>query len=344
MLPASISSSSHLATPVVTASATASGLLASSSLSALEPLSHPALETTFSGFHQKPMKHDDVVPISVTCPQKPHQQFHNYTHSDNSSICESTQCLPFNWTSGSRLAGCWPAPSSTGRSLGDSPDRQLHTPHSVSPVGCSNSAGSVTRPPLAKWRRACSFYLRGHCKKEDCEFAHDLSKVTCKFWEAGECFKGDTCPFLHGYPVEQINDSNGGFPQPDTSSACWTACVSPASSSIGRLDDMAELPPPGNVDELNASSSLISLSCDQSQSHIFGHMMYPSTSVAQNFNNPSTILSNHSHYTQSNQTQHQHQHNKPGTRSYSGPFGIRSGGFGCSRQIPIFDLMIQPSI
>ncbi|TNN12055.1 hypothetical protein EWB00_004125 [Schistosoma japonicum] len=65
------------------------------------------------------------------------------------------------------------------------------------------------KPPIAKWRRACSFYLRGHCIKEDCEFAHDLTKVTCKFWEMGECFKGSTCPFLHGYPPElNIDQSN----------------------------------------------------------------------------------------------------------------------------------------
>uniref|UniRef100_A0A0X3PN34 C3H1-type domain-containing protein n=1 Tax=Schistocephalus solidus TaxID=70667 RepID=A0A0X3PN34_SCHSO len=62
------------------------------------------------------------------------------------------------------------------------------------------------KPVIAKWRRACSFYLRGHCKKEDCEFAHDLTKVTCKFWELGECFKGSTCPFLHGYPPELLDD------------------------------------------------------------------------------------------------------------------------------------------
>ncbi|KAH8867437.1 Ccr4 not transcription complex [Schistosoma japonicum] len=42
-----------------------------------------------------------------------------------------------------------------------------------------------------------------------CEFAHDLTKVTCKFWEMGECFKGSTCPFLHGYPPElNIDQSN----------------------------------------------------------------------------------------------------------------------------------------
>ncbi|PAA59075.1 hypothetical protein BOX15_Mlig004698g2 [Macrostomum lignano] len=52
---------------------------------------------------------------------------------------------------------------------------------------------------LDKSKRACSFLLKGRCRKEDCEFAHDLSRVTCKFWAAGQCFKGAGCPFLHGY-------------------------------------------------------------------------------------------------------------------------------------------------
>lgn len=69
----------------------------------------------------------------------------------------------------------------------------------------------TTRPFLAKSRRACSFYLRGHCKKEDCEFAHDLTKVTCKFWELGECFKGPNCPFLHGYAPDEATTT-----EPDT--------------------------------------------------------------------------------------------------------------------------------
>nr|VZI09167.1 unnamed protein product [Spirometra erinaceieuropaei] len=68
------------------------------------------------------------------------------------------------------------------------------------------------KPVIAKWRRACSFYLRGHCKKEDCEFAHDLTKVTCKFWELGECFKGSTCPFLHGYPPELLDNPPTSVP------------------------------------------------------------------------------------------------------------------------------------
>ncbi|KAA3677487.1 uncharacterized protein DEA37_0014724 [Paragonimus westermani] len=93
-----------------------------------------------------------------------------------------------------------------------------HCSHRILSAGLSSSSGGKSsgpvglveqpqdglgsKPAVAKWRRACSFYLRGHCKKEDCEFAHDLTKVTCKFWEMGECFKGSTCPFLHGYPPE----------------------------------------------------------------------------------------------------------------------------------------------
>lgn len=78
------------------------------------------------------------------------------------------------------------------------------TPSFSSSSSTASSSEITDKPVVAKWRRACSFYLRGHCKKEDCEFAHDLTKVTCKFWEVGECFKGATCPFLHGYPPELL--------------------------------------------------------------------------------------------------------------------------------------------
>ncbi|BHF65292.1 hypothetical protein SprV_0200830200 [Sparganum proliferum] len=80
-------------------------------------------------------------------------------------------------------------------------------------TGGGGAAVDGAKPVIAKWRRACSFYLRGHCKKEDCEFAHDLTKVTCKFWELGECFKGSTCPFLHGYPPELLDNLPTSVPQ-----------------------------------------------------------------------------------------------------------------------------------
>ncbi|XP_076371960.1 uncharacterized protein LOC143257336 isoform X2 [Tachypleus tridentatus] len=49
-------------------------------------------------------------------------------------------------------------------------------------------------------KRPCTFYLEGNCLRKDCRFSHDLSQITCRFWEDSSCFKGVTCPFLHGYP------------------------------------------------------------------------------------------------------------------------------------------------
>ncbi|KAM3186066.1 hypothetical protein ACTXT7_005116 [Hymenolepis weldensis] len=87
---------------------------------------------------------------------------------------------------------------------GISRTKRTEATSSFSSSSSTSSSETSDKPVIAKWRRACSFYLRGHCKKEDCEFAHDLTKVTCKFWEVGECFKGPTCPFLHGYPPELL--------------------------------------------------------------------------------------------------------------------------------------------
>ncbi|XP_053406811.1 uncharacterized protein LOC123545966 [Mercenaria mercenaria] len=54
--------------------------------------------------------------------------------------------------------------------------------------------------PSSAQRKPCSFYLEGNCRRSDCKFAHDISNITCRFWEEGGCFKGPLCPFLHGYP------------------------------------------------------------------------------------------------------------------------------------------------
>lgn len=48
-------------------------------------------------------------------------------------------------------------------------------------------------------KKPCTFFLEGNCRRTDCKFAHDLSHITCRFWEEGDCFKGELCPFLHGY-------------------------------------------------------------------------------------------------------------------------------------------------
>lgn len=50
-------------------------------------------------------------------------------------------------------------------------------------------------------KRPCSFFLEGHCRRADCKFSHNISSITCRFWEERSCFKGITCPFLHGYPT-----------------------------------------------------------------------------------------------------------------------------------------------
>ncbi|XP_055930397.1 uncharacterized protein LOC129960782 isoform X2 [Argiope bruennichi] len=51
-------------------------------------------------------------------------------------------------------------------------------------------------------KRPCCFFLQGTCTRSDCRFSHDLSTTTCRFWRDGSCFKGETCPFLHGYVKE----------------------------------------------------------------------------------------------------------------------------------------------
>ena len=48
--------------------------------------------------------------------------------------------------------------------------------------------------------RPCSFFLEGNCRRAGCRFAHDLSRIPCRFWEEGQCLKEEDCPFLHGYP------------------------------------------------------------------------------------------------------------------------------------------------
>lgn len=55
------------------------------------------------------------------------------------------------------------------------------------------------RHKITPQRKPCSFYLEGSCRRSDCKFSHDLGNITCRFWQEGSCFKGETCPFLHGY-------------------------------------------------------------------------------------------------------------------------------------------------
>jgi len=52
---------------------------------------------------------------------------------------------------------------------------------------------------LGPSEKLCTYFKEGKCHRADCKFAHDMARITCRFWEKAECFKGPTCPFLHGY-------------------------------------------------------------------------------------------------------------------------------------------------
>lgn len=63
-------------------------------------------------------------------------------------------------------------------------------------------------------RKPCSFFLEGNCRRADCKFAHDISNITCRFWEEGGCFKGPLCPFLHGYRSEPVQSEEASSKPP----------------------------------------------------------------------------------------------------------------------------------
>lgn len=66
------------------------------------------------------------------------------------------------------------------------------------------SSGKSAKSLKGIGRKPCSFFMEGSCKRSDCKFSHDLSSITCRFWEEGDCFKGDLCPFLHSYYVSEF--------------------------------------------------------------------------------------------------------------------------------------------
>ena len=52
----------------------------------------------------------------------------------------------------------------------------------------------------------CMYYLRGNCRKENCQFAHEAASAAneprsersiCKFYKQGNCTKGEKCSFSH---------------------------------------------------------------------------------------------------------------------------------------------------
>eukprot|EP00048_Salpingoeca_helianthica_P002020 m.53864 g.53864 ORF g.53864 m.53864 type:complete len:540 (-) comp11853_c0_seq4:28-1647(-) len=43
----------------------------------------------------------------------------------------------------------------------------------------------------------CRHFVAGGCYRSDCWFSHDLSSIPCRFYLAGYCKDGETCPFMH---------------------------------------------------------------------------------------------------------------------------------------------------
>ncbi|XP_070540605.1 uncharacterized protein KIAA0232-like isoform X2 [Ptychodera flava] len=104
------------------------------------------------------------------------------------------------------------------------------------------------KPRKGYSKKPCSFYLEGSCHRADCKFAHDLSNITCRFWEEGSCFKGMDCPFLHGYSSEQVTpcDSQDGS-KPNSFTLDTENFPELPKSSTDKSSSSTESTPPGTL-------------------------------------------------------------------------------------------------
>ncbi|XP_052100617.1 uncharacterized protein LOC127734665 isoform X1 [Mytilus californianus] len=97
------------------------------------------------------------------------------------------------------------SPKSNGKS--SKFGKLLHRCMHYASMVCADFSGlpeAELGPLYRSGRKPCTFFMEGSCKRSDCKFSHDLSNITCRFWEEGDCFKGDLCPFLHSYYVSEI--------------------------------------------------------------------------------------------------------------------------------------------
>jgi len=70
-------------------------------------------------------------------------------------------------------------------------------------AGRGGSAFIDRKPRNARSSTLCKFFQKGNCDRgEDCEFTHQTGPKSekCKFWGTAPCFKGEWCPFLHVGP------------------------------------------------------------------------------------------------------------------------------------------------
>ena len=55
-----------------------------------------------------------------------------------------------------------------------------------------------------KYNKMCFFQYYDICKVKSCRYYHNRSWITCVYWMAGRCLKGDDCSFLHGYYLQLV--------------------------------------------------------------------------------------------------------------------------------------------
>ena len=88
-----------------------------------------------------------------------------------------------------------------------SPDAAVSS--SLPEFGCAQEGlRAVKDQLLPAWKRPCTFFMEGSCRRKHCKFSHDLSSITCRFWREGSCLKGTECPFLHGFSVTSTRRRN----------------------------------------------------------------------------------------------------------------------------------------
>jgi len=76
------------------------------------------------------------------------------------------------------------------------------------------------KPRSSKSSTLCKFFQKGNCDRGDnCEFTHRTrpNPEKCKYWGSAPCFKGEYCPFLHTGPGVQEKDERSSKPKRDSS-------------------------------------------------------------------------------------------------------------------------------
>lgn len=74
--------------------------------------------------------------------------------------------------------------------------------------------------PLSPQQQVCKYYLMGECKIINCPFLHSTESpsAVCRYWQWGNCRRGDQCRFLHRN-IDGSGTSSGAIGATNTSSS-----------------------------------------------------------------------------------------------------------------------------